>query len=210
MGQFIDLTGKVFGRWTVIQYAGYKRGATWLCRCECGTMKEVRSDHLRYGKSTSCGCYKVTVTAKETGVKITKHGMRRTRLYREWIGMKQRCSPSCSADAYDRYYGRGIRVCAEWKDNFEAFAEWALAHGYSDTLTIDRIDNDGNYEPSNCRWATSTEQANNRSTSHIITSGGKSLTLKEWAKELGVNYNTLKNRIARGGSIETIIKEREA
>ena len=205
---FIDLTGKHFGRWTVIRYAGYRRGAIWECRCECGKIKNIRSDHLRYGKSTSCGCYRAEVTAKETAEKISKHGMWNTRLYREWIGMKQRCSPSCAKQQYDRYYGRGIRVCDEWKDDFSAFAKWALSNGYSDELSIDRIDNDGNYEPSNCRWTSDEVQANNRNTSKFITYAGKKLSMVQWAKKLNMNYSTLQTNLKRGKAFEEIAKER--
>ena len=207
MGRILDLTGMRFGRWTVLRYVGYDKGALWECRCDCGKIKNVRSDHLRYGKSTSCGCFRAEVTAKETAQKIAKHGMWGTRLYREWIQMKQRCSPSCSKTHYDRYYGRGIRVCPEWEHDFDAFAEWALSNGYNDSLSIDRLDNDGNYEPTNCRWVTEETQANNKSTSRFITYKGKTKTLAEWARELNINYSTLRSRLSRGKSFEEIIEE---
>lgn len=208
MGRFIDLTGQRFGRWTVLRYAGSHNGAAfWECRCDCGKVKNVRSDHLRYGKSTSCGCFREEVTAKETAMKITKHGMWGTRLYREWIQMKQRCSPSCSKDQYDSYYGRGIRVCAEWEHDFEAFAKWAQSNGYADDLSIDRIDNDGNYEPTNCRWVTGEAQANNKRVSKLITYKGETKTMAEWAREVNINYSTLKSRLSRGKSFNEIMKE---
>ena len=208
MGKFIDLTDLSFGRWQVIRYAGYNRGAMWECRCECGTIATVRSDHLRYGKSTSCGCFRAEVTAKETAKKIAKHGMWNTRLYREWVGMKQRCSPSCSEQQYDRYYGRGIRVCEEWENDFSAFKEWALNNGYSDELSIDRIDNDGNYEPSNCRWVGEKEQSNNRSTSKFLTYNGETMTVAQWAEKLNMNRSTLYQSLRRGKTLEEIIKKR--
>lgn len=207
MGRFLDLTGMRFGRWTVLRYVGYNKGSLWECRCDCGKIKNVRSDRLRYGKSTSCGCFRAKVTAKETALKISKHGMWGTRLYREWIQMKQRCSPSCSKTQYDRYYGRGIRVCSEWEHDFDAFAKWALSNGYNDSLSIDRIDNDGDYEPTNCRWVTEETQANNKCTSRFVTYNGETKTLAEWAKKLNINYSTLCSRLSRGKSLQEIIEE---
>lgn len=161
MSNFIDLTGAVFGRLLVLQYAGYEKGAQWVCECECGKQVKVRSDHLRYGRVHSCGCFKKEVTGK-LAAERKKHGMWNTRLYSVWRGMKQRCSPSASPDNIDKYYQKGIRVCATWRESFEAFRDWALANGYRDDLTIDRLDSDKDYTPDNCRWATYSEQNKNR------------------------------------------------
>lgn len=208
MGRFIDLTGQRFGRWTVLRYAGFhNRQSFWECQCDCGKIKNVRSDHLRKGESKSCGCFRTEATAKRNALTKTKHGMRGTRLYETWHSMKQRCSPSCPKANYDRYYGRGIRVCPEWEHNFEAFYKWALSHGYDDSLSIDRIDNDGNYEPSNCRWVTEEVQANNRSSSRFITYNGETKTMAEWAKELNISYSILCSRLSRGKSLQEIIEE---
>lgn len=206
----IDLTGQRFGRWTVLRYAGYHNGcAFWECRCECGTIRDVRAAELRYGRSKSCGCFKAEVAAKTTALRSTKHGKYNTRMYRIWCGMKKRCSPSCSKHDIERYYGRGIRVCPEWEHDFEAFYKWALSHGYDDSLSIDRIDNDGNYEPSNCRWVTEEVQANNRSTSNFITYNGETLTEKQWAKKLNISYGTIRYNLSRGKTLEDIINKRD-
>lgn len=202
MPKRMDLTGRQFGRWTVLEYAGYSNGVMWLCQCECGKRKEIRSDRLRYGRSTSCGCYRTEVTLKETIKKNTKHGMYNTRLYHIWQGMKQRCSRTCPEHEYNNYYGRGIRVCLEWENDFETFMKWAIDNGYGEGLTIDRIDVNGNYEPKNCQWASPIEQARNKRNTLMIKYRGEERSLPEWAEILGVNYSTLGARLRRGMSVE--------
>lgn len=121
-------------------------------------------------------------------------------------GMKQRCYNQNSYN-YERYGGRGISICHEWKTNTQTFVDWAMSHGYADDLTIDRIDNNGNYEPDNCRWATIKEQNNNRSTNIILTYNGKTQDIKQWADELGICYLTLWNRYKSGWDTKRMFEE---
>lgn len=153
-----DLTGKTFGRLTVLKKSENKGNRRmWLCQCECGSIKIISAANLMGGKTLSCGCYQKEQTSKAKKI----HGEKEERLYRIWKNMKSRCYCSNKPD-YHRYGGRGIEVCEEWKDNYLAFKEWALANGYKENLSIDRIDFDRNYEPDNCRWTTQRVQARNR------------------------------------------------
>jgi len=194
-----DLRGSVFGRWTVIEKAdSRKRMVVWKCRCECGNEKEVYQKHLLSGASTSCGCFRNEQSSKrmkENNPAEIKHNMYRTRLYGIWNSMKHRChNPN---DLNYRYYGgKGIKVCEEWQE-FISFMEWASTNGYDETLTLDRKDYNGNYEPTNCRWVTIQEQQYNKSNNHLITYNGKTQTLTEWAKEREIKQTTLDARINR-------------
>jgi len=164
LGQFIDLTNKKYDRLTVIKRIKHnnQKEAMWLCRCDCGKMIETRGSSLRAGLTRSCGCLQKEWAKKHTPNKT--HGYTKERLYKVWMGMRQRCYLKTN-NRYKHYGGRGIEVCDEWQDYLN-FRKWALSHGYDSKAkrgkcTIDRIDVDGNYEPSNCRWVDAKTQANN-------------------------------------------------
>lgn len=188
-----DLTGCRFGRLVVERRdQTHKKAAYWICRCDCGNRTTVQACHLRSGATKSCGCLHYE-NGKRTTWKI--HGASGSRLYKKWQSMKQRClNPNNSR--YSDWGGRGITVCDEWL-KFEPFQDWALANGYRDDLTIDRIDNNGPYAPSNCRWATRAEQGNNRRNNVMLTHNGKTQTVAQWAEETGMSEMALRSRIKK-------------
>lgn len=191
MSKVIDITGQKFGRLAVLGFDKKDdfRQYMWLCKCDCGNVVSVRGYSLRSGNTQSCGCLQ-----KDTNLELRQtHGMTKTRIYNTWKGMRQRCS-SPSTSCYRYYGGRGITVCDEWQ-NFEPFYQWAISNGYANNLTIDRIDVNGNYEPSNCRWITLKEQQKNTRRNHLITFNGETKTLNEWAEQLGISHTTLLDRL---------------
>ena len=199
-----DLTGKKFGRWTVIQRSGSDafNSAMWLCRCECGKESTVRGYALRYGHTHSCGC----LQSEQVSRRNFKHGESRSKLYRLWDSMKRRCYDE-KTEAYKNYGSRGITVCDEWLVSFESFRDWANTHGYKPGLTIDRIDNDKGYSHSNCRWTTEKVQSNNRRTNHILTLNDESHTISEWSDIVGISRTVLQSRISNGWSVERALTE---
>lgn len=192
MGTYKDLTGQKFGRLIVLKQVGRDKNnqVIWLCQCECGNTIKTISNRLKMGKTKSCGCL-----AKEIkSITHKTHGLSHTRLNRIYRKMKGRCL--CKTNpAYPRYGGRGIKICVEWLDNFMNFYNWAINNGYADNLSIDRINVNGNYEPSNCRWATDKIQTRNLRTNHLVTYKGETRCIAEWAEILKIKYSTILQRI---------------
>ena len=200
MGKMQNLIGQRFGKLTVVKFVEMdsRRQSIWLCKCDCGKETLVRAGNLRRLHTRSCGCIqKQHASQMNKGV----HNMSGSRMYVVWESMKDRCF-NLNCAAYKNYGGRGITVCDEWRNNFKSFYYWAMSHGYTDELTIDRIDVNGNYEPSNCRWITLREQAGNKRSNRILTHNGKSQCLSYWARECGLKVSTLAERLRRGWTIE--------
>jgi len=193
MPRLIDLTGKRFGRLTVVSRAeNNKRGEVqWLCKCDCGNETITRGNSLTMGRVKSCGCY-----ARENHIKIT-HGKSKTPLHKTWINIKQRTENHNSPD-YHHYGGRGITMCDEWKASFQSFYDWAMRNGYKTGLTIDRIDNNSGYRPDNCRWVSRKLQTNNCRRNILITLNGETKTLSQWAELYNINDRTVSYRLRRG------------
>lgn len=205
MPEKIDLTGKRFGRLTVLTKSPEKkdRSYTWVCQCDCGKITHpIITNRLLHGGTRSCGCLRNDLTRQRS----VKHGMYSTRLYGVWSAMKRRCL-NPNVDRYKSYGGRGITICDEWINDFQAFCDWAIANGYRDGLSIDRIDNDGDYCPENCRWITMAEQAGNKSSTILVEINGESKTLVEWSHITGILYGTLYRRYLRGDRGIALIRE---
>lgn len=202
MAKVKDLSGQRFGNLVVLQYFGRKTtpGSTqprtvWRCRCDCGSEKIVEGGNLKRGSTISCGCVRSAWLKEET------HGQTNSGVYSVWAMMHRRCSNQDDKD-FERYGGRGIKVCPEWGD---------ISRFVSDMgprpvgLTLDREDNDGNYEPRNCRWASKSTQSNNTSSNRLLTKDGVTLTVSQWAVKIGVIRETLFARIRRGYTTDQIL-----
>ena len=194
MSKRMELIGQRFGKLTVLKFAYIKSGNSfWICQCDCENTITTQGSSLKSGHTLSCGCYQKTAAsiAKKT------HGMTKTRLYRIYRHMKERCySPSCRY--YADYGGRRIHICNEWLDDFMNFYSWAINNGYSENLSIDRIDNNKGYFPNNCRWVTAQVQCNNRRSNIYLEYLGESKTLADWARMLGIKYSSLVGRWDKG------------
>lgn len=203
MPDFIDLTGQQFGELTVESYAGKRK---WNVVCSCGNRKQVLGYNMQSKRTQSCGC----IGCKHRAESLTKHGNCGTRLYYIWQAMVQRCYNTNNSH-YCHYGERGITVCNEWRNDFQAFYDWAMANGYDENAefgecTIDRIDNDGNYEPANCRLVDRQIQANNTRTNHFIEYKGERMTIAEATRKFGFGVGVLSSRLRRGMTVEEAIE----
>ena len=189
----MDLIGQRFNKLIVVEELGLRKRPCgknvklWKCLCDCGNYTVVDTSSLRRNHTKSCGCLTL------------KHGLTKTRIHQIWASMRKRCH-NPNTKQYKDYGGRGIGICAEWDDDengFVNFLSWAQDNGYSDNLTLDRIDVNGNYTPENCRWATKIEQARNTRYNKMITYKGETKCLKEWSEIIGINYGTLLSRLDR-------------
>lgn len=207
-GKAQDLTGKKYNNLLVLyridDYVSQngRKFVMWHCKCDCGNEVDVRAESLKSGNTKGCGCL------KENGWHNREtHRLSKTRIYRIWQAMKSRCFNKNNSYFYN-YGARGITVCDEWKNDFEKFYAWSMHNGYSEDLTIDRIDNNGNYEPVNCRWATRTVQMNNTRSNKKILYHGKEYTVSELSRISGINAGALNSRIRLGWDIEKALSEK--
>ena len=205
----LDLVGKRFGRLTVIKKAESKPDGRvrWLCKCDCGKEKIILGQLLRDGMTQSCGClWFETMLKANTKHGYSRRGKNKSRLSNIHRGMIERCENKNSIE-YHRYGARGIKICDEWHD-LKIFADWAIANGYSDDLTLDRINNDGNYCPENCRWATTREQSNNKRNTVYVTIEGETLPLQFAAEKYNCPRYRIVNRLRAGYADLDLVKER--
>lgn len=190
----IDLSNKQFGKLRVVRKVQNQNNKTmWECKCDCGNTTFVITANLTCNRVKSCGCLR----KEKTILRSTTHNQRHTNLYEVWKTMKQRCN-NPNNKTYKNYGGRGISICKEWNDKFDCFYMWSIDNGYKQGLTIDRIDNNGDYCPENCRWTDRITQANNsRWNKHIIVNG-KDDTLANWLRFYNLKYYKYYNRIKKG------------
>ena len=197
-----DFTGMKINMLTVVERVYINEKPLWRCTCDCGKEIFVRHTRLTHGQK-SCGCHATKMLVERN----TKHNQRHSRLYAVWRGLRSRCN-NTKYPNYRDYGGRGISVCKEWDntdDGFQNFYEWSMDNGYSDELTIDRIDNDGNYEPSNCRWATPKQQCNNRRSNVFLNYKGLIHTVSEWSEIIQIDSSVIYQRIYKGWSVGEIL-----
>ncbi len=200
----IDITGKKFGRLFVIGFShiSKRRASYWYVKCDCGTKKITQGSHLKNGRTKSCGCLHRQITSKIMREIMFKHGMKETPIYRVWTDMKQRCL-NPNRPKYKNYGGRGIKVCDRWL-NFENF--------YKDmgekpkNKSLDRIENNGDYTPENCKWSTQKQQCNNRQDNVVLSYKGDIFSVAEWGEKLKMNSKKLYKRIYRGWSVERTLE----
>lgn len=204
MPQIIDLVGQTFNALTAVKLIGRRNKHTvYLCKCKCGKETEVLSNNLRRGHTKSCGCESEKNKAKFVE-SSTSHGLSNHPLFESWIGMRNRCYYK-KHNRYKNYGGKGITVCDEWKDNFQAFYDWAIKNGWEKGLSIDRKKNYLNYCPENCKFSTTGEQNRNRTSNKQITIEGVTKILIEWSEVSGVKYETIRKRLKNGWSAKEAV-----
>lgn len=189
-----EISGQKFNFLTAISVAGRKSSngcVYWLCQCDCGRFVEVLSSRLRSGETKSCGCWHKKESRRRMAKMNLTHGKSGTRLHRIWNSMKTRCLNE-NSKSYRFYGGRGIGICKEWVESFMSFYEWAVSNGYSDDLTIDRIDPLKDYCPQNCQWISIQEQQKNRRDSKKYKISGKEYCRAEAAILIGCKYSELR------------------
>jgi hypothetical protein len=195
----VDLTGKKFGRWTVLEIGESIKGQRrWKCRCECGVFLDVMGGSLRSGLSKSCGCLSRELTRE----RLTVHGMTDDPLFKVWKGMLSRCSNQ-NGKGFKNYGGRGIKVCARWRDFQAFFAD--MSPGYVKGLTIERKDNDGDYSPDNCEWIAKSLQSKNRRSVRLIETPLGRMTIADAAKKAGASWFAIHNRVKKNWPIDLIL-----
>lgn len=197
--------GDKYGRWTVVREEKPINGDRAIrVKCVCGNEKIVRLKSLVNGQSTSCGCYrKEYISQRNYKHGFTNRNSKIERLYNIWIGMKRRCYDT-KDKGYHNYGGRGITICDEWLKDYSSFRRWAYNNGYSENLTIDRIDNDKGYSPENCRWTTMEIQSNNTRFNHHVTYKGETHTLAEWGRITGIKDDYIGRRLKKGFPLEKV------
>ena len=190
--------GCIFGEWTVLEGLG---GGKYMAKCSCGTVKKIHISNLTRGLSTNCGC----IQNKKTKERMSTHGMSKTPLYNVWRGMINRCENE-NVNCYHNYGGRGIKVCNEWH-NFENFYAWTIENNYVEGLELDRIDCDGNYEPSNCRWVTKLENARNKRDTIMLTINGITKPQVVWEDENNLRRGIIRERLKLGWNKENLLDQ---
>lgn len=197
-GKIKNLLGNTYGRLSVISFYGLgpdnDRGARWTCRCQCGNIIVVRSVNLEHGNTNSCGCLR----SESTKTRLTTHGDTKTIEYKTWFGMLERCRNPKIVE-YKHYGGRGINVCDRWLKYENFLADMGRR---PKGRTIDRINNNGNYEPLNCKWSTMSEQQNNKRNNHLIEYAGEKMNMRQWCEKLNLNYKAIQGRLNKKWSIE--------
>ncbi len=206
-GRFKNIAGMKFGMLQVLAYAGSNSGhAFWKCKCDCGKETVTTGKLIRTGHTQSCGCLHEWIIRSGNNTRTHGHTAngKFSKEYASWNGAKSRCFRKKDA-MFKNYGARGITMCGQWKKSFESFLK--DMGNCPDGMTLDRINNDGNYEPGNCRWATRTEQNNNKRNNHRISFGGKAMTISEWATNIGINQKTIWKRITRGWPLERALSK---